>query len=1095
MDAMRNWTQRFVDRSRTQTTRETTICFASGVVCGIHLLLWLHQFAISFGASLGVTAGIVVALTLGLSACFPRREVSSEDRSSKIGVPGTFAAVHFGIAVWTLAFSLLLAGAWKMIALVPLGAMTSVVFQSIGATCLATLLLAFPILWITRLPLSFPRSEDGNQQGQMTSSTLGPAGRAFAVHWLGVSVGILFTVLIIAPILGVRTAQLTASCLSCIAALVALAIWYRCGAEGRSSETVVASIPKTRTPLPENEAENAAISAPRAAGWLQTLPTTCVFFCIGALLAGMIRWLHQLVPTSTWLISCEWAFVIAGVVLGWSFSIRRSVKTQHGPAPHMPTFLSLSAWPVLLLLAFPLFIDWSLSTNSRISAIWLIVLSRACLAAAVFLPVGFFCGSLKTASTARSTHHSWFVAGGYLAMQAVLLPVLGLATAFVVIGWAVAASALLESVRLRWLPKPFPVRVLVVTTAFLVVGGWFCRANYSPTRASKLLFDTKVATARQYGVGGELLPFLDEGRCLSVREGQHGTVSVWRYGGAQLQLSESGIPAGIVSEDPRICPEYSAEILPAVIPLVLHEDAQRVLLMGVQGGTTLRTCLTFPIQKIMCVASEKTGYELTKEASQVTDLTGTAQDDRVEWCNVDPILASACIKDGFDVVIGNAGASALSHNGGYYTREYFARAARCLAQNGIFAQRFEFLDYGAEPIQVLSATMRDVFEHVLVFETATGHALVLGTNSEIGLIRSDLVTRAQAPHVRETLSHVGWDWSVLLDIPAYAQDAVDALCQKDRARPAPINSVNNSTLAFDLPIEVMRWGDKQSERRSLLAPYTARLLEWACRGDVAIDVMRRIADMTKQRELQNDHPDRYWVYRKTVKEQILNQPRTQIQLASGEMPSQGLHDEDKRRLSYFEALGKAAKQQQPDAAELTRIATYETPYDPLISYFLHQEVAELWTRSPQRDFATELMHRLHAVYFSVGTDRSVRSVSSALSFLAKHPDAVPNPVQRWDHMNSLLQVMNRRWISRRSTTPKSPDVMLNDIEISIAAMESAFETMDQLTNDTELSENDWSLRQKVLENELIRPLRTYRSKLLPHFHKKRQKEKSRAEAS
>jgi hypothetical protein len=229
------------------------------------------------------------------------------------------------------------------------------------------------------------------------------------------------------------------------------------------------------------------------------------------------------------------------------------------------------------------------------------------------------------------------------------------------------------------------------------------------------------------------------------------------------------------------------------------------------------------------------------------------------------------------------------------------------------------------------------------------------------------------------------------------------------------------------------------------------------------------------------YTDEPWAYRKKLREQIQVSPRAAIQQVGAGGDEQKLHPIDRRRVDYFVALSQAIKSKR--AGAVRRLATFASPYDPLLSYFSHHEVARLYARSEPREFAAELMHRLHDIHFADPADRSVRNVADAITLLVEHPQSQPDPIRRWDHINALLQVMERRWQLRTSETPESAKVAMRDVELSISAMKVGFEGMHALLEPTGMSASDWALRRNHLERSVIRPLRTYRSQLMPHYQR------------
>jgi hypothetical protein len=71
--------------------------------------------------------------------------------------------------------------------------------------------------------------------------------------------------------------------------------------------------------------------------------------------------------------------------------------------------------------------------------------------------------------------------------------------------------------------------------------------------------------------------------------------------------------------------------------------------------------------------------------------------------------------------------------------------------------------------------------------------------------------------------------------------------------------------------------------------------------------------------------------------------------------------------------------------------------------------------------------------------------------------------------------------------PALPQVVLNDLERCIDAVESTLSLMDRLRGEVGVRETDWSARRAVVERELTRPLRSYRAELIPVYQKEAEK--------
>jgi hypothetical protein len=419
-----------------------------------------------------------------------------------------------------------------------------------------------------------------------------------------------------------------------------------------------------------------------------------------------------------------------------------------------------------------------------------------------------------------------------------------------------------------------------------------------------------------------------------------------------------------------------------------------------------------------------------------------------------------------------------------YTRAFYESVSGKLSSKGIFCQRFRHVDFGPKPLLALYHTLRSVFRDIVTLESAPGETLFVATNSAEGVVREDLMQRAQSPQARYVLSHLGWDWTVLLNLSACDGAAWKEMSEENVA---VLNTAENGMFSFLLPTEVLRWGPKREEIQQLFAGHAGRIIDWMGEDKNDPVVLRRLSEVTAQRKLMSDpvYQDRYWAYRKTVREQVTSKPRTLIQQVKSEVDSSGIHSEDQRRMNYFDALSQA-KQKDATAADAFRLLEYAQPYDPLISYFLHTELAEMLDDLQEVSPEFELRHRLYSIYYADGATSSIRDVTAAIKLIASLPESstILSPEERWDHLNSLLQTLTVRWENRRTVTPESSRIALVDIEKSVSSAEQGIAAMERLRSSmTQQAPFDHAARKTVFLRNLVRPLRTYRSTVMPHHYR------------
>ncbi|MFM9963837.1 MAG: hypothetical protein ACKV2Q_21770 [Planctomycetaceae bacterium] len=624
------------------------------------------------------------------------------------------------------------------------------------------------------------------------------------------------------------------------------------------------------------------------------------------------------------------------------------------------------------------------------------------------------------------------------------------------------------------------LRQIVIATTLLFTVSAPAWVRYRPELPAKVLFDTSVFVASRGQVPWEQLPVLDEGRAAFVVEGDRGTLTAWKFSGSRFLVRENGVPKGTLATNVELAPRFVPDVLPTVLPLVTHERPQSLLLLGLRAGEPAAIATMFPLRRIVCVEADRSVLALSRSLLSSGDDGSSLTDDRLEMRVCDPALAVRTMPERFDVIVASTDQPSLPQSANGFTVESLRAAADRLNDEGVFALRFQHIDFGPRSVRVLAKTMSAAFREVAAVEITPGELLFLGTNSERGFAREGFVERWQRPQVRRLLASVGWDWSTPLRLPMLSHEALQELVARSGA---VVNVASRSTWPFRLPTEVMRWDNKLQQVQAELIPHERFLMVWG--GDEAnsADVAARLSEWELSRAIIRRHSDEFWAYRKSVKEHMTSSPRAMIQQAGHSAGDSDLHADDRQRLSYFRTIGELAKNTQLTEADFDRLRRFESPFDPLVSPFLHQELVEMMPRCSERDAVAELHHRLAAIYFTTPADRSIRNVADALQFVNSTPTAIPDPVERFDQLNGLLQMLLARWTARGEFRPTSSRVALNDIERSIAATETTFVTLKTLAAQGVVPVEEWQARQQHLERRLVRPLRTYRGQVLQHYVK------------
>lgn len=616
-------------------------------------------------------------------------------------------------------------------------------------------------------------------------------------------------------------------------------------------------------------------------------------------------------------------------------------------------------------------------------------------------------------------------------------------------------------------------------TVVLVFIGVSLRAARFDSAAvcARTLFSTQAFLCYRQGVETSLLRHLDEGRPYATLFGSHGTWTVWDFGGMQRQVRHDGLPQGGATLRREVFPQSVTELLQTVAPCAMHPSARKVLLLGLGSGQAATNLLRMPLLEIDCVEGDRHLAALMARDLRAEDGTLLLADDRVKLRVEEPSRYLAATRVHYDVIVHNTSHAATWQSLEQFSSTFYRRAAWRLADNGIFCQRLLAHDFGPEPLQMVVSRMRSVFPHVVLLEATPGEFVLLGGRTAIDMEGNEMLRRWQAPHMRQLLSEAGLDWSVPLNLPAWLGDGLDTYCAEvEDSWWGPATTLR---WAFRAPVEVSRWGTKMTERfvagkatASRLADHLTNVGEYG-----SPELLRRLSEVRGQHDLMAKHSEQYWAYRASLRDQLVSNNASKIRRVSVD-ETQNLASTDRRRYKYFESLGVAVKTRS--AEDISALMEFARPYDPLMSFFVRQEAAELWKQSNERRPHAELENRLYAVYYASTGDKSTRNSIEALELLQSHPELIADRRERYDLMNSLIQTLKYRWDARAGVAVAKPSQTVRDIDQTLVAIERALDTLESLADELRQPEQETLSRRRAVEKSLITPLRLYRQSLDPH---------------
>lgn len=811
----------------------------------------------------------------------------------------------------------------------------------------------------------------------------------------------------------------------------------------------------------DNESAPASLSASQeGAGWL-----AFVLACLAGFgLSKVSLMADQLVLETLTFKGCLWAGLLIGMVAG------TGGRSTIGP----PALVRTAAWCLggaacLGLWLFPWGMRWAVWSSAHVSSLAGIFLAKGAIPFLLAAPWGVVVGRLVKIRLSGGI--VWALAGGFAAAQGLsvstnmALPVLG------TIGLLTGLTTLDHSF---WRWRPFTGcarwRVAGLAASALLIGGvWLTRGAFDPVQSARVVFSGEAFASAANGYDLDTILKADRGRCLVKYEVEGVVWTHWRTRGNQSIVRRNGIPVSQITLDPGLGPQNFWSTMAVLVPVLAHPQADHVLVLGDTSSVEVATALELPIHSLTCVQPQGPLQALIQQQATTLGVEHRWEDSRLQAVSLDPSrFLAAPVVETFDVIVCPAALTMSLSAQPHLTREYYQRAAARLNDSGLLCQRVNIVDYGSQPVKELCQTLRDVFQQVTILTTDGSEVLLLASSESTPLFDETMVARLDTPQVRGVCGKLGGDWTMVTQLAGLPAESVEELLKGA----VPGNSSRNVRFMATLGPEMLRWGDKHQEKRKLFSNGVDLVLNQMGLSDEAKQpLVRRIQDSQERVTTLTEIPDNAWEYRKLLKTALKDRPRASLRTVNHEL-KRTLDPDDQRRKAYLAALGQLVTQPQlaPEAVE--GLLEFAAPFDPLLTDFVHFEVAHLLARATPRDPVQEYRHWMHCVLSSPDRDRSIRTVGSAMQLLAEYADVPGHPELRWDHAQLLLEVMRMRWVLRWQPGVSPSKFEPSDRQFSLDAIQSVLRMMDATRESAGIDQATWQVQRRVWEDTLVSPLRT-----------------------
>ncbi|MHC4414094.1 MAG: fused MFS/spermidine synthase [Planctomycetota bacterium] len=291
-------------------------------------------------------------------------------------------------------------------------------------------------------------------------------------------------------------------------------------------------------------------------------------------------------------------------------------------------------------------------------------------------------------------------------------------------------------------------------------------------------------------------------KVLLHNEGLSATITVKEDPQGVLTLLVNGVP-----EASSVGRLHQQELL-AHIPLLLHPDPRRALVIGLASGMTLGSAGRHPLETLDCV-------ELSPGVVEATRLFGPYNYDILDDPRVRVIITDgrnhlALARAPYDVIISQPSNLWIAGVADLFTREFFELCHERLSPRGIACIWFETATIDQEVFRSIVRTFSSVFQTITIWQASRSDFLLIGSKGALAVDHQVLARRMSEDAVASDLKRINIE-----TVPDFLSALVMGEGGARRlAEGARLHTDDNALLEFSAPRGI---GRKQERLARMMA--------------------------------------------------------------------------------------------------------------------------------------------------------------------------------------------------------------------------------------------------------------------------------------
>jgi spermidine synthase len=191
------------------------------------------------------------------------------------------------------------------------------------------------------------------------------------------------------------------------------------------------------------------------------------------------------------------------------------------------------------------------------------------------------------------------------------------------------------------------------------------------------------------------------------------------------------------------------------IPMLLHPNPKRVLVIGLGSGVTAGAVAGHQVERVDVIEIEPAVVEAAEFFAK--ENRNALKDPKVFVSIADGRNFLMAAEKKYDVVISEPSNPWLRGIGSLFSKEFYELAANHLGPDGVVLQWLQMYSLYPDDVRMVIKTFRSVFPNVMIWNTTPGDLLLVGSRKPLALDYSRLQSRYEAvPALRDDMARLGF---------------------------------------------------------------------------------------------------------------------------------------------------------------------------------------------------------------------------------------------------------------------------------------------------------------------------------------------------